>query len=340
MKTTFGVRIATAAAAALAVAGSLFPLPARATTFGQTEVDRRDFIAVAAPVGTARHQLLVLEQISDARPCWRESGSAPVRVDPLLLNFDFTGICGRATDSNGFSVRVNGRDLGTQYSLRVFRENNDLVLKAVPFGSSNTTAIEIGRTHGVTSDFAKIHLNSNWRFTKRNYQGRTLGHIYLTSDRPLSALIDSASTTAPVATAPSPAPNPVPEYREPVTMAPEPRTDARSTSISEPVTVATSERGLPTTFDRDDLSNEQRAYLQLVWQRYEVIINNQRYAIEEAERQLAWTIENGASERTIQARQQNLDGLRQALDRLEARQRYAVESLLPAPQGRVVLGNR
>ncbi|PPT11311.1 hypothetical protein CKA32_004427 [Geitlerinema sp. FC II] len=315
MKRSLSVRLATVAAATLSTLGALFPLPARATTFGQTEVSQRDFVAVAAPVGTTRHQLVVIEQVSDARPCWSESGSAPVRVEPLLLNFNFTGICGRATDSNGFSVRVNGRDLGTQYSLRVIREDNDLVLTAVPFGGAATGAIEIGRTHGATSDFAKIHLDPGWRFTKRNYQGRTLGHIYLTSDRPLSALLDSSATPAPTATIDrQPISRPTPETRIPVTSVPTPTT---------PDPVAIGDRP-SSPWDELNVPSEHRAYLQLVWQRYEVAIDNQRQAIATAERQLATALERGASDRTIRRYRENLDDLREALERLQFRQRYAV----------------
>ncbi|MGC9502221.1 DUF3747 domain-containing protein [Baaleninema sp.] len=312
MKRSFSVRLATVAAATLSTLGTFFPLPARATTFGQTEVSQRDFVAVAAPVGTTRHQLVVIEQVSDARPCWSESGSAPVRVEPLLLNFDFTGICGRATDSNGFSVRVNGRDLGTQYSLRVLREDNDLVLKAVPFGGSGG-AIEIGRTHGATSDFAKIHLNPGWRFTKRNYQGQSLGHIYFTNDRPLSALLEAETT--PIATTPEPIStsvrevptSEVPTFEVPTSEVPTSEVPTSEVTVNptpatpEPVTASQ-----PSPFDELDVAEEHRAYLRQVWQQYEIAIDNQRYAIATAERQLSAAIERGASERTIRRYQQNL----------------------------------
>ncbi|MBW4657961.1 MAG: S-layer homology domain-containing protein [Drouetiella hepatica Uher 2000/2452] len=40
----------------------------------------------------------------------------------------------------------------------------------------------MGRTNGVTSDFAKITLDPGWRFTKRVFGEQTLGHVYLTYD--------------------------------------------------------------------------------------------------------------------------------------------------------------
>jgi hypothetical protein len=158
-------------------------LPAQAASqFGQQEVDQDRFVAIASPVGGGTsHQLLIVEQVSNSRSCWSESGSDPVIINPLLTQFDFTGICSRSTDSNGYSIRMDGEDLGLQYSLRIVNRDGDMVLVGSPFNRSNET-IEIGHTNGITTDFAKIELNDGWRFTKRTYEGRTLGHVYLTYD--------------------------------------------------------------------------------------------------------------------------------------------------------------
>ncbi len=172
------------------------PQAAEAAMFGERAVEQRNFVAVAAPVGnTGRHQLLVIEQQSNARPCWGEMGS---RVNPLLLNFDFTGICGRFTDSNGYSIRTGGQDLGIQYSLRTVRQGSDIVLQGVPFRANQPT-LELGRAP-YTNDFVRIDLNDGWEFSKRTYQGRTLGHVYLSNPASLSAL---ASQSTPVANRPS-----------------------------------------------------------------------------------------------------------------------------------------
>ncbi|MDJ1183254.1 DUF3747 domain-containing protein [Roseofilum casamattae] len=184
--------------------------------FDHTEVGQDKFVAIAAPRGSTAHQLLILEQKSTSRQCWSESGQSPTIVNPLLLNFDFTGICGRSTDSNGFSIRVNNEDLALKYSLRIVRRDNDLVL----LGSSNTPGggeIEIGRANGVTSDFAKINLNPGWRFAKRSYQGQTLGHVYLLNDSQLSALVGTPGPSDPNPVDPNPVdPNPVdpPRFRD------------------------------------------------------------------------------------------------------------------------------
>ncbi|MGF1514557.1 MAG: DUF3747 domain-containing protein [Elainellaceae cyanobacterium] len=169
----------TAAAGAIAAAAPMAPSLAAAPLFGQKEVDQNKFVAIAAPFGNNNHQLLVLEQVSNERACWEESGSTPVVVNPLLTNFDFTGICGRSTDSNGYSIRVDGEDLGLQYSLRVIEREGDLKLVGRPFRLGNGSEIEIGSAQGSTDGFVKLSLNPGWEFAKRTYEGRTLGHVYL-----------------------------------------------------------------------------------------------------------------------------------------------------------------
>jgi N-acetylmuramoyl-L-alanine amidase len=204
-------RIAAVTAAATATVGTLGAMTTGAianSPFGQQEVDQGKFIAVAAPIGSGNaHQLLILEQVSNSRRCWNEAGNAPVEVDPLLLGFDFTGICGRSTDSNGYSIRMNGQDLGVQYSLRVARQNGEMVLVGVPFRGQGET-LEIGRTGGITNNFAKISLDDGWRFTKRTYDGRTLGHVYLTYDGTAAVPTPGGGTTLPPLPTPTPTPTP------------------------------------------------------------------------------------------------------------------------------------
>jgi hypothetical protein len=126
-----------------------------------------------------------LEQVSNKRACWQEGSTAansPTPVEPLLLGFDFSGICGRSTDSNGYSLRMAGQDLGLKYSVRVVKRNNELVLIGQPNRGQNLPMLEIGRTRGLDSGFAKIFLDPGWRLSKRVYNDRPLGHVYLTND--------------------------------------------------------------------------------------------------------------------------------------------------------------
>lgn len=196
MKPLLHVGLAVFTAALIGATGGL--RPAHAAIFGQQEVDQSKLIAIAAPRGnTGAYQLLILEQTSAQRPCWAENGSSPTIVDPLLLTFNFTGVCDRKTDSNGFSIRMGGEDLALNYNLRIVRTTNDLVLIGYPSRDRNAPIIEIGRAYGIVpGEFAKINLNPNWRFAKRTFGEKTLGHIYLTTDMSLAQM---AATTAPPA---------------------------------------------------------------------------------------------------------------------------------------------
>lgn len=166
--------------------------------FDQVEMNQSRVIAIAVPRNLGGHQLLVLEQISSTRDCWRESGANPTLVDPLLLNFDFTGICGRATDSNGYSLRMGGVDLGLQYTLSLQSSGGDVQLVATP-RDPQLRRLTLGRTRGTRDGFLKIILEPGWRFTKRSYQGKVLGHYYFTND-----------STSPGTPSPSPSPTPLP----------------------------------------------------------------------------------------------------------------------------------
>ena len=126
-------------------------------------------------------------------------------VDPLLLDFDFTGACDRSTDGNGYSVRINGQDLGVQYRLEISPRQNDLVLFARPTRDRSAPPIEIGRTHGRTNDFLKIQLNPGWQMARRTYNGQPVGHVYLTHDAPLEVRL--AAGVAPAAPPQHPCPS-------------------------------------------------------------------------------------------------------------------------------------
>jgi N-acetylmuramoyl-L-alanine amidase len=156
--------------------------PAKATDFGQQEVDQNKFIAIAVPhVGSSPH-LVILEQISNTQSCWKESGTSPITIEALLLNFDFTGICGRSTDTNGYSIRMAGEDMCLLYKIKLVQNNSEFVLVGISNTDPHAPTVEIGRSHGIGSGLTKIDLEPGWRFTKRTYNGQPLGHIYLTND--------------------------------------------------------------------------------------------------------------------------------------------------------------
>ncbi len=153
--------------------------PATASNFDEQEIDQSQVIAIVAPY---RHgyNLVVIEQIEGKDQCWKEFGNSPVLIDPLLMNFDFTGHCHRATDTNGYSIRIAGREYGTDYLLNIVEEDGELHLIAT---NRQQSTLRIGRTHGqFNGGFAKIFLNPGWRFTKRSYKGQELSHFYFSSN--------------------------------------------------------------------------------------------------------------------------------------------------------------
>jgi len=182
--------------------------PSLANEFTETAIEQTNVIAVARPYGTetTKYDLLVIEQIPDKNQCWQTSGTAPVMVDPLLLNYDFTGHCRRATDSNGYSVRIDGQDYGLEYLLRLVPRGNELVL----VGTSRTgraPELVLGSTKGMASGFMQVQLNPGWQFTKRTYQGKTLGHFYISGSQanlsqPSVQPAGTSTTPDPVAPAP------------------------------------------------------------------------------------------------------------------------------------------
>ncbi len=191
--------------AAVVLAGLALSPVARAQQFEQQPIDPSLAVAIASPVREGvLYNLMILTQVPNQRQCWQEARAenGPVSVDPLLLNFDFTGACERSTDGNGYSVRINGQDLGVHYRLEVSPRQNDLVLFARPTRDRSAPPIEIGRTNGRTSGFLKIQLNPGWQMARRVYNGQPIGHIYLTHDAPLDVRL-AAGAAPPLSQTPS-----------------------------------------------------------------------------------------------------------------------------------------
>ena len=149
--------------------------------FGAGEVDPTRFLLVAAPIGTSgdRYQLNVYEQIKPTRPCFAVGEGKPAAVNPLLSTFDFTGICGRFIDANGYSLRVGGSDLATSYRLSVVKGGGDILLVARPTKSAAQGELVVARAGGVGSGFLKLELEPGWNLKRRQFGGRSLGHVYV-----------------------------------------------------------------------------------------------------------------------------------------------------------------
>jgi Protein of unknown function (DUF3747) len=180
-----------------------------AATFDQKDLDPNQVVAVAVPLSQGdRYNLLILEQLSSTRPCWQEKTNSPGNIEPLLLQFDFTKICGRSTDSNGYSIRIAGEDKSLDYRLSISKRGSRLVLLGLPARSTSGPALEIAHTESLSPGFLKLVLNPEWHFAKRTYQGKTLGHIYLA--RNASPSKGGADSPFPLTLASSGANNPYP----------------------------------------------------------------------------------------------------------------------------------
>ena len=149
--------------------------------FGAGEVDATRFLLVAAPIGTSgeRYQLNIYEQLKPTRPCFAVGEGKPAAVNPLLSTFDFTGICGRFIDANGYSLRIGGSDLATSYRLSVIKGGGDILLVARPTKSAAQGELVVARAGGISSGFLKLELEPGWRLKRRQFGGRSLGHVYV-----------------------------------------------------------------------------------------------------------------------------------------------------------------
>lgn len=200
MKSTTALKFMAFAAATFGVLGNSVAAWAQ-SQFSNLEVDQSRFVSVAAPGSALNpYKLFLVEQRSDARACFETSGSNPVQVNPLWTTFDFSGICGRASDSNGYSIRVNDEDLGTAYRLLIREQGGELVLIGRPLRGPS---LVIGRTGGISPNgFTEVQLEPGWRMTQRVFEGRALGHFYYTNDATLAELTsgDQVAVTPPPTT--------------------------------------------------------------------------------------------------------------------------------------------
>ena len=190
------------AAAGLALWMTSVPsVRAEGSLFTAVPVDVSKFILVSAPIGSGeRSQLNIYEQRSDKRPCFVVSGSAPAVVDPLLSKFDFTGICNRYIDGNGYSLRIGGDDLGTRYRLSVVNTGRDIELLATPTKNPSQPTMVVARAGGAASGFIQLRLEPGWTLKRRAYGKKSLGHLYVYRD---STPVESApAQTDPIDSAP------------------------------------------------------------------------------------------------------------------------------------------
>jgi len=181
---------ATALIAASALTAIGIPLAA-ASLFDSQPLDQERFAVLAQAVGTNRWKLLVLEQIKTRPLCWEERGDG--LVTPSLNNFDFTGICSRYLDSNGYSLRTGGSDMASSFRLRLDTDQRGLRLSAMD--PDRGVPIVVARAERPKRDrdaFVKLELEPGWSLERRAYKGRTLSHVYFAHAEPTATLLARA----------------------------------------------------------------------------------------------------------------------------------------------------
>jgi hypothetical protein len=185
------------------------PQPARADSVGQKEIDQGSVVAIAVPYNRRQqYRLLLIEQLTSSKRCWKESGSLPVRIDPVLPNYDRAEMCRRSADVSDFSLRVAGQDLATTYDLKLVKQDNEIVLVGSPKAngqSSNGSTLTIGRSKGILRDggFTKIFLDPGWRLAKQTVNGFVVGHTYVTTNTVFAA--NAPNPVRPISNPPAPA---------------------------------------------------------------------------------------------------------------------------------------
>jgi len=166
----------------LLLAGSALPatLPSLAQAaglFASRPVDPSRFAVLARPVGEGDWNLLVLEQLAPSPRCWTPQPDG--LVDPSLNRFDYTSVCSRYLDSNGYSLRIGEQDLATSYRLRLQQQGSVLLLQAL--SPNEPTVLVVGRAEVPRRDrngFVAIALDPGWELQRRSFGQQTLNHLY------------------------------------------------------------------------------------------------------------------------------------------------------------------
>jgi len=189
------------ALAGVALASAVLPaalptLVEAAGVFQSQPLDSARFALLARPLASGDWSLLVLEQIQPSPLCWQQRSDG--LIDPVLNRFDYTGICGRYLDSNGYSLRVGNEDLGGSYRLTLEQLGTELQLQAT--SPSQPTVLVLGRARVAHRDrdaFVALTLDPGWELQRRIYGERSLNHVYLANAGSLGELAARAGGSRP-----------------------------------------------------------------------------------------------------------------------------------------------
>lgn len=201
MRPLLGLGLSATAALAVGLPGAR----AAMSLFNAQPLDGRRFAVLARPVGAGDWNLLVLEQLRPQPLCWQQRADG--LIDPALNRFDFTGVCSRYLDSNGYSLRIGAQDLASRYRLRLEQRGASLALLAMT--PSDPTQLLVGRGAVPQRDrdgFVRIQLEPGWQLQRRAFGPQTLNHVYFAHAAPLAQLLRAAGSgsTASAPSTPSP----------------------------------------------------------------------------------------------------------------------------------------
>ena len=136
----------------------------------------------------------VLEQIKAQPRCWRARQDG--LVEPSLNHFNFSGICKRYLDSNGYSLRSGGQDLWRRFRFRFKQSGTSLRLEALD--PQQRAPLLVGQAaipaRRDTKGFVALQLEPGWALERRVYQGRPLNHLYFAHQAPVNRLLALASS--------------------------------------------------------------------------------------------------------------------------------------------------
>jgi hypothetical protein len=177
-----------AAGLAAVVAGTLPQQLARAAApFSSEPVEAERAIALAQPLSGDRWNLIVLEQLEPAPPCWRRFADGTVAT--YERNLPAT-TCGLYHSSSAYSLRVAGDDLRHPWRLRV--ENRGGELELLASSPEQSTPIRVGSGSVAGDGLVELKLAEGWGFERRLFEGRSLNHLYVANAEPLPVLLARA----------------------------------------------------------------------------------------------------------------------------------------------------
>jgi hypothetical protein len=171
----------------------------RESLFEAQPVDAERYAVLGRSLGNGEWTLLVLEQIQPSPRCWQSRPDG--LVDPSLNRFDFSGICGRYIDSNGYSLRLGNREgagvMGGSLRLRLQQNGTELQLLATAPNLARELVVGRGPIPSRDRDgFVALRLDRGWELQRRSYRGQSLNHLYFAHAATAEQLVATAAGQA------------------------------------------------------------------------------------------------------------------------------------------------